>query len=49
MHSISELMTMEISKANYVSLILDETSDVMMKCQLASVLRYVTTDGNVEL
>ncbi|PNF25199.1 hypothetical protein B7P43_G17705 [Cryptotermes secundus] len=51
-HSVSELMTMEIkkeiSKANYVSLILDETSDVMNKCQLASVLRYVTADGNVE-
>ncbi|XP_023721814.1 uncharacterized protein LOC111872311 [Cryptotermes secundus] len=51
-HSISELTTMEIkkeiSKANYVSLILDETSDVMNKCQLASVLRYVTADGNVE-
>jgi hypothetical protein len=38
-HSISELMTMEIEKeilrANFVSSILDETSDVMMKCQLA--------------
>jgi hypothetical protein len=51
-YSISELMTMEIkkeiSKANFVSLILDQTSDVMMKCQLSSVLRYVTADGKVE-
>jgi hypothetical protein len=39
---------MEISKANFVSLILDETSDVMMKCQLSSVVPYVTADGNVE-
>jgi hypothetical protein len=38
----------EIWKANFVSLILDETSDVVMKCQLSSVLRYVTADGNVE-
>jgi hypothetical protein len=49
---ISELMTMkikkEISKTNFVSLIPDEASDVMMKCQLSSVLRYVTADGNVE-
>jgi hypothetical protein len=37
----------EISKANFVSRILDETSDVM-KCQLSSFLQYVTADGNVE-
>jgi hypothetical protein len=51
-YSISELMSMEIrkeiSKANFVSLILDETSHVVMKCRLSSVLRYVTADGNVE-
>jgi hypothetical protein len=39
-YSISELMTMEIKKeilrANFVSSILDETSNVMMKCQLAT-------------
>jgi hypothetical protein len=39
-HSISELMTMEIkkeiSKANFVSLILYDTSVMMMKCQLSS-------------
>jgi hypothetical protein len=41
-HSISEL-TMEIKKeistANFVSLILDENSDVVTRCQLSSVLR----------
>jgi hypothetical protein len=35
-HSISELMTLEIKKetsnANFVSLIIDEPSDVVMKC-----------------
>jgi hypothetical protein len=38
----------KISKANFFFLILDETSDEMMKCQLSSVLRYVTADGKVE-
>jgi hypothetical protein len=51
-HSRSELMTMDIkatiSRTNFVSLILDKTSDVMMKFQLSSVLRYETADGNVE-
>jgi hypothetical protein len=50
--SVSELTTMEfkmeISKSNFASLIIDETSDVMMKCQLSSVLRYVTAGGKVE-
>jgi hypothetical protein len=51
-HSTSELMTIEIKKeistANFVSLILDENSDVVIRCQLSSVLRYVAVDGNVE-
>jgi hypothetical protein len=51
-HSTSESMTMEIKKeismANFVSLILDETSDVVFKCQFPSVPRCVAADGNVE-
>ena len=49
--SIAELMTHEIKKeisnSSFVSLIMDETSDVTMKSQLSSVIRYVN-DGSVE-
>lgn len=47
--SISEKMTHiiknEISQAKFVSIILDETTDISMKSQLSHVLRYVTEDG----
>ncbi|XP_065209889.1 zinc finger MYM-type protein 1-like [Planococcus citri] len=38
----------EISKAQFVSIILDETTDVSTKSQFSHVLRYVTEDGEVK-
>ena len=36
----------EISSCSFVAIILDETSDVMIRSQLTTVLRYII-DGNV--
>ena len=50
--SISKYMELEIKKevsgAPFVAIILDEATDISMKAQISSVLRFVTEDGNVE-
>lgn len=38
----------EISKSNFVAIILDESTDISTKSQMATILRYVTSEGNVE-
>lgn len=38
----------EISKAQFVSIILEETTDVATKSQFSRVLRYVTEDGKIK-
>ncbi|XP_063231899.1 zinc finger MYM-type protein 1-like [Bacillus rossius redtenbacheri] len=50
--SLSDLLIREvkkeISESPFVALILDETTDISVKSQLSSVLRYVTRNGDVE-
>ncbi|XP_031329186.1 zinc finger MYM-type protein 1-like [Photinus pyralis] len=50
--SVAEVMIekikTEISKTDFVALILDEASDITMKSQLSATFRYVTEDGNVQ-
>ncbi|KAJ8875627.1 hypothetical protein PR048_023523 [Dryococelus australis] len=50
--SLSDLflheLNKEIEESSFVALILDETTNIAVKSQLSSVLRYVTSDGNVE-
>jgi hypothetical protein len=35
----------EIEHTNFVSIIMDETTDIMSKSQLSTILRYVTNEG----
>lgn len=44
---VEDAILEEVSKANFVAILLDETSDVINKSQLSSVLRYVNDNGEV--
>jgi hypothetical protein len=38
----------DVSETAFVSLIVDEATDISMKAQVSSVLRYVSENGDVE-